>query len=101
VTTPAVKSLSPLPLCAYIRNMSKELRSAFRRALRLAAPKLSEVAKGIGRSTRLLTMYRKGERRVTPDAARTFARWLRRRARRLDKAADDLERAARKEETDG
>ena len=81
--------------------MPKELRFAFRRVLRLAAPKLSEVAKGIGRSPRLLTMYRKGERRVTPEAALSFARWLRKRARGLDKAADELERAAREEANDG
>ncbi len=86
---------------AYILYMSKELRSAFRRALKLAAPQLPEVATGVGRSVRAVQMYRDGDRRVTPDAARRFARWLRRRARRLDQAADDLERAARKEESDG
>ena len=81
--------------------MTKELRSAFRRALRLAAPRLSEVAKGIGRSPRLLAMYRKGQRRVTPETALSFARWLRKRARGLDKAADELERTAQKEANDG
>jgi Sec-independent protein translocase protein TatA len=101
VKSGVVQSLSICHVRAYILYMKKELRSAFRRALKLAAPQLPEVAKGVGRSVRAVQMYRDGDRRVTPDAARRFARWLRRRARRLDKAADDLERAARKEESDG
>ncbi len=80
--------------------MTKELRSAFRRALRLAVPQLPEVAKGIGRSVRAVQMYRDGDRRVTPEAALAFARWLRRRARAVEGAADELERAARKEADD-
>ena len=77
--------------------MGNALRSAFRRALKLATPTQPEVAKGLGRSVRLLQKYREGTRRVTPEAASLFANWLRRRARRLDEAADELEREARKE----
>jgi len=98
--TSLVQSLSACHGRAYILHMTNELRSTFRRALKLAAPQLPEVAKGIGRSVRAVQMYRDGDRRVTPDVARRFARWLRRRAHRLDRAADDLERAARKEADD-
>ncbi len=100
MTAGVVQPLSAGYVCSYILHMPNELRSTFRRALKLAVPQLPEVAKGIGRSVRAVQMYRDGDRRVTPDAARRFARWLRRRARRLDKAADDLERAARKEADD-
>ena len=76
------------------------LRSVFRRALGLVLPSLAEVAQGMDRSVRTLQAYREGTRRVTPEVAQQFARWLRRRAQRLDKAADDLERAAREEGND-
>ena len=80
--------------------MSRELRSAFRRAFRLATPTQQELAETIGRTVRLLRMYREGKRRVTPEVALRFARWLRRRAGALEDAADELERAARKEADD-
>ena len=57
--------------------MGERLRERFVRALELAAPRLGEIAEAIGRSVRMLTMYRTGERRVTPEAARLLARHLR------------------------
>ena len=80
--------------------MSKELRSAFRRALRLATATQQDVADALGRTARLLRMYVAGSRAVTPEMALRFARWLKRRAGALERAADELERAARKEADD-
>ncbi len=70
----------------------------------MATASLSDVAEGMGRKLRTLQAYRSGFRDVTPDAARSLAAYLRKRARLLQRAADSLEaaaeRATRKEEDD-
>lgn len=95
-----LRPLSGIVFCSYYRNVSKELRSAFRRSLRLATPTQQAVADALGRTARLLRMYVAGSRAVTPEVALRFARWLRMRAVELGRAADELERAARKEDDD-
>jgi hypothetical protein len=77
--------------------MGRDLRSRFATALDLARASLADLAAAIDRTPRLLAMYHSGERRVTPTAARAFAAQLRERAVRLERAAADLERAAKKE----
>ena len=78
--------------------MGRDLRSRFALALDLVLASLGEVATAVGRTPRLLAMYRRGERRVTPAVARALAAFLRERAAQLQQAAADLERAAEKEE---
>jgi hypothetical protein len=89
--------LSPLGVLT-IENMSNHLRSAFVWASDLALASITDVARGIDRVRRTVHMYRAGHRRVTPEAARDLAAYLRERAKAFLAAADELERAARKEE---
>ncbi len=79
-------------------NMGRSLRVRFIAATQLATCTLGELAEGIGRRLRTVLMYRKGQRRVTPDAARALAAFLRERAKRFQRVAEDLEAAAEKEE---
>ena len=78
-------------------NMDKNLRSVFVRASILALASLRDVAGGIKRVRRTVQMYRAGDRRVTPGAARDLAAYLRERAEAFQAAADELERAAEEE----
>lgn len=86
------------PRVPNFRHMGKRLTTAFLKALRTAKTTLGDVARGTGRGYRTLHAYLKGDRRVTLDAARDLLSYLRRRARELDDAADELERAVRDEE---
>ncbi|MFQ5888816.1 MAG: hypothetical protein ACE5JR_02050 [Gemmatimonadota bacterium] len=79
----------------------RTLRSVFVAATELATETLGDIARAIGRTRRMLEFYRSGERRVTPEAARTLAGHLRERAGTLERVATELERAANEEETDG
>ena len=66
----------------------------------MATPTQQDVANALGRTARLLRMYVAGSRAVTPEVALRFARWLRKRAGALERSAEELERAARKEDDD-
>ena len=85
---------------AQIRGVGEQLRRRFNRAADLLTGSLEDVARAIGRARRTFFAYRSGERRVTPEAARALARYLRLRAGKLREAADDLEDEARKQEGD-
>jgi hypothetical protein len=78
--------------------MRNSLRHPFARAARLATASLDDVAESMGRGASTLFAYLSGGRRVTPDAARALAVYLRKRARDFTRAADSLDAAARKEE---
>ena len=54
-----------------------------------------------GRGLRTLHAYRRGERRITEDAARELLEYLRAMSSDLTKAADALEAALLKEADDG
>ncbi len=77
--------------------MTNNLRSLFVRASGLAVATFGDVAHGIRRVRRTVGMYRAGDRRVTPGAARDLAAYLRERAEAFQAAADELERAAEEE----
>ncbi len=78
--------------------MSKDLRTAFIGALELARATIGDIGEAIGRSYRSLMSYRSGERRITPDAARLLASYLRSRSEMFTAAADELEAEAESEE---
>ncbi len=78
----------------------ESLRSLFVRATDLAMTSLKDISEAMGRVRRTLQMYRAGQRRVTPDAARALALYLREQARAFEGIADELERTADKEEAD-
>jgi hypothetical protein len=78
--------------------MQNRLRAPFAKALELATASILDVAEGIERGYRTLTAYRRGDRRVTPNAARRLAAYLRERARAFNIAADRLDAAADEEE---
>ncbi len=59
------------------------------------------VADGTGRGLRTLHAYRRGERRITEDAARELLEYLRAMSSDLTKAADALEAALPEEVNDG
>ena len=82
-------------------SSNRDLRSVFIRAMDLATATSGDLAKGAGRTLRTAMYYRSGERRVTPDAARKLADYLRRRSVAFTEIADELERAADEEEGDG
>ncbi len=91
----------PLPLACSVHiflYMRKDLRTAFIGALELARATIGDIGEAIGRSYRALMSYRSGERRVTPDAARLLAGYLRSRSEMFTAAADELDAAAQKEE---
>jgi hypothetical protein len=78
--------------------MRGNLRSLFGRAARLSTGSLDDVAEGTGRGASTVYAYLSGARRVTPEAARALAAYLRKRARAFTKAADQLDAAADREE---
>jgi plasmid maintenance system antidote protein VapI len=78
--------------------MADELRSQFLRGFHLAITTIADVADGIGRGYRTVQAYVRDERRVTPDAARRMAAYLRDRANAMNQVADSLEDAAAEEE---
>lgn len=71
-----------------------ELNEVYRRALEAARATLGDVAEASGRTYRTLRAYRYGDRRVTPDAARDLATYLRQRSEELAEAAERLEAVA-------
>ncbi len=77
---------------------NETLRSLFVRATDLAMASLNDISKAMGRVRRTLQMYRGGHRRVTPDAARSLALYLREQATAFEEIADELERTADEEE---
>ncbi len=76
----------------------ESLRYLFVRATNLAMASLKDISKATGRVRRTLQMYRAGQRRVTPDAARSLALYLQEQAGAFEEIADELERTADKEE---
>ena len=62
---------------------------------------LAEIARGTTRSYPTLQAYKYGERRITEDAARELASFLRDRAAEFTDAADAIEAALAEEEADG
>jgi plasmid maintenance system antidote protein VapI len=78
--------------------MSNRLRSQFLKGFHLAVATIADVAEGIGRGYRSVQAYVRDERRVTPDAARRMAAYLRDRANAMNQVADSLEEAAEEEE---
>lgn len=84
-------------------NMStaRDLRSLFRKATDAATASLLDVAHALGRTRRSVQQLRAGERGVSAETCRDLAAWLRRRAGRFEALAEDLERAAEEEDTDG
>lgn len=78
--------------------MRNPLRAPFSKSIELASDTIEGIAEGIDRSPRLLRFYVRGQRRVTADAARALAAYLRKRARALNDAADRLNDAADREE---
>jgi hypothetical protein len=79
-------------------HMSRTLERRFLAALKVAIAMPRDVAAGMGKAYRTLHSYRDGTRDVTLDAARRLSRFLRRRARALEKAADALDDIISKEE---
>ena len=84
--------------------MPKNLDQQFRVAAKLATASLGDVAKGMGRSYRMLHAYLRKERNVTPEATKLLIKYLRDRAGQLSHAADELEAVleepSAKEDTD-
>ena len=80
------------------RYVCMQLRARFLKTLDVAVATLGDVAEGMGRHYRTIQNYRRGERRVTEDAALALVRYLRIRAAELNQAADELETAAQQEE---
>lgn len=78
--------------------MPSRLQASFATAARLATTSLEEVAEGLGRGSSTLYAYLSGGRRVTPAAAQALAAYLRERARAFNKAAEQLDAAADREE---
>lgn len=85
-----------VPICG---NMGRHTKDAYLKALELLNQ--SEVARQTGRSYRVLTYYRRGERKVTERAARELVQYLRKRADELTAAAAALEVALAREADDG
>ena len=79
-------------------HMRKQLERAYLGGLGLLLLRLADVAKQMGRPYRTLQSYRLGERRVTPDAGRELAAFLRARAVVLTTAAERIEAAIHSEE---
>ena len=77
------------------------LTPLFERGSSAAMVTLREIADALDVSYRTVQSYREGQRRPTPEACLTFAAYLRRRAAEIVKAADALERGARKEANRG
>lgn len=76
-----------------------ELR--FVRLTNLATASLGDIARGLDRSLAAMDKYRSGRLRVTDEVAARLVAYLRRRARGLEEAADDLERTLRHGGSDG
>ncbi len=71
--------------------MRTQLTQSYLRALELV--NLSHLSKETGRAYRTLQAYRRGERRVTEQAAQELAGYLRERSQDFVHAADTLEAA--------
>lgn len=75
-------------------HMSKRLTKAYLKALELV--NLSQLSRATGRAYRTLQAYRKGDRRVTEQAAQELADYLRGRSQEFVHAADILDAASSK-----
>ena len=79
--------------------MGTQMEDAYLAALdRLNVRRVADVT---GRGLRTLHAYRRGERRITGDAARELVQYLRAMSSDLTKAADALEAALPEEVDDG
>ncbi|MGH7966411.1 MAG: helix-turn-helix domain-containing protein [Candidatus Binatia bacterium] len=78
--------------------MPPRLETSFLRGLRLALATRRDMARGLHRSYRMVQAYERGERRVTAEVARALAGYLRERAARMLRVAEDLEAAAARDE---
>lgn len=74
------------------------MEDRYRQALDLVVMK--ELAEAKGRAYRTLQAYRKGDRRITPEAARELIEFLREQATSFTAAADALEAALAEEGRD-
>ena len=81
--------------------MTNRLLASFRKALKVALANRRDVARALGRGYRTVQSYERGERRITVEAARALARYLRSRARAFQQAAAKLEAVADKEGKQG
>jgi hypothetical protein len=88
--------LAPFTYVPIIGHMGKALEALYLKALDLL--NLSDVSRETGRGYRTLKAYRGRDRRITSEAARELASYLRSRGRLLNEAADKLEAALAKEE---
>ncbi|CAN5242035.1 hypothetical protein BH18GEM1_BH18GEM1_08260 [soil metagenome] len=79
-------------------GMARSLRTRYLKALELACATLGDIADGLGLHYRSLQAHKRGERGVSADTARRLAAYLNSRARAFNKAAEELEAAADKEE---
>jgi len=78
--------------------MGDKVISRYLEALELVS--LAEIARGTSRSYPTLQAYKYGERRITEDAARELASFLRSRAAEFHEAADAIEAALAEEGED-
>ncbi len=62
---------------------------------------LADLARGTGRAYPTLQAYKYGERRITENAARELAAYLRQRAGEFERAAEAIEAALAEEEGNG
>jgi len=79
--------------------MGTQMKDAYLRALHPL--NVRRVADATGRGLRTLHAYRRGERRITADAAGELVEYLRAISSDLTKAADALEAAIMQEVDDG
>lgn len=76
-------------------HMTQHVEDQYRKALDLIV--MTDLAEAKGRAYRTLQAYRKGDRRITNDAARELVEFLREQAESFTAAADALEAALTKE----
>jgi hypothetical protein len=80
------------------RYMAKAMEDSYLAALELVM--LSDLSRSTGRAYRTLQAYRKGDRRVTPAAARELIVYLRSQAQAFTAAAEQVEVAITEEEAE-
>ncbi len=89
---------SPPSVCIN-KYMGDKVTARYLEALALLP--LTKIAEGTGQAYPTLQAYKYGERRVTTDAARKLATFLRDRAAEFEQVAEALEAAIAAEESDG
>jgi secreted protein with Ig-like and vWFA domain len=90
-------AFQPLDVHIY-RYMAKAVEDSYLAALELVM--LSDLSRSTGRAYRTLQAYRKGDRRVTPAAARELIVYLRSQAQAFTAAAEQVEAAITEEEAE-